>query len=746
MSASNVTRTARLGRAFIEATNFRDAAVRASGLLIFASFTAIILWKGVLPSLQNARGDFANYYTASRLVADGQPLERAYRDFVWFQKQIDRYGISHQLGGFIPHPPPTALVMLPLASLEPLAAKKLWIGLNLVLAIAIVFLTAQITALHWLPVAIIFLSTGFGLINNFLFGQMYLLLLATIVGGLYLQQLRSPCGRGCALLAGIALGSMIPMKYVGAFFLIYFAWKKEWRLVIAAALTSLGVIAISWWLQGAEVWRVFISEVLPRHLQGEIQDPFAIQFQSWNSLLRRMFIFDPSRNPLPPLPSPALFVILKNLIPWLWLAGFAWIYRQTAFSERSHQRLFEIGLVPLAILLISPGSATYHFLLLSISVACFAKILLDLQRQRDAVILGALYLLINLPHYLKLIKFATGWLTPIGYARLWLLVFFFVVIGYFFHRAANWRWQTKTIRRHLLAAASIAAIMIAANFHRAAAKESDAAAWLPLHEKEFDRHLGLLVKTPDLGRERIVFCYGELLDEDYAIFSMTRDGKIEGQWTPDTPHKFYDPDLAADDQHVLMESIQNGRPEIWLSRGKNQAPEFLLEGENPNWHADGKRYAFMRDGKIGLASVEVNGASEPVWLPNIEHGYDLAFSPIDNRLLFCEEKKSSQFILGVLEVATGERKILLESEEPYERPTWSSDASTIVFSWNREGNRDLWAMDFATRQLQRLTRDPASDTAPMWDEANRRIIFASDRGRGLECSTLFWIAAPERFD
>ncbi len=740
MSASNVTQTARLGRAFIEASNFRHAAVRASGILIFASFAAIIFWKGVLPSIQNARGDFANYYTAARLVADGQPLGRAYRDFVWFQKQIDRYGISHQLGGFIPHPPPTALVMLPLASLEPLAAKRMWIGLNLALAIGIVVLTARITALHWLPVAIIFLSTGFGLINNFLFGQMYLLLLATIVGGLYLQQ------HGYPLLAGIALGSMIPMKYVGAFFLIYFAWKKEWRLVISTALTCLAVIAISLWLQGAEVWRVFFSEVLPRHLQGEIQDPFAIQFQSWNSLLRRMFIFDPSRNPQPPLPAPALFVILKNLIPWLWLAGFVWIYRQTAFAERSHQRLFEIGLVPLAILLISPGSATYHFLLLSFSVACFVKILLDLQRQRDALILGALFLLINLPHYLKLIKFAAGWLTPIGYARLWLLVFFFAVIGYFFHRAANWRWQMKTMCQHFFAAALIAAIMIVTNFHRASAKDHDSAEWLPLHEKEFDRHLGLLVKTPDLGRERIVFCYGELLDEDYAIFSMTREGKIEGQWTPDTPQKFYDPDLAADDQRVLMESIQNGRPEIWLSRGKNQAPEFLLEGENPSWQADGERFAFMRDGKIGLASVELNGVSEPAWLPDIARCYDLAFSPIDNRLLFCEKKKNSSFVLGVMEVATGEKKILLESEEPFERPTWSNDAKIIVFSWNRHGNRDLWAMDFATRKLQRLTRDSAIDTAPTWDEANRRIIFASDRGSGLECSTLFWITAPEKWD
>ncbi|MGH7450415.1 MAG: TolB family protein, partial [bacterium] len=274
----------------------------------------------------------------------------------------------------------------------------------------------------------------------------------------------------------------------------------------------------------------------------------------------------------------------------------------------------------------------------------------------------------------------------------------------------------------------------------------DAAEWLPLHEKEFDRHLGLLVKTPDLGRERIVFCYGELLDEDYAIFSMTRDGKIESQWRPDTPQKFYDPDLAADDQRVLMESIQNGRPEIWLSRGKNQAPEFLLAGENPNWQADGEHFAFIRDGKIGLTSIEMNGVSEPMWLPHIARCYDLAFSPIDNRLLFCEERKSSSFVLGVIEVATDETKILLESEEPFERPTWSSNASTIVFSWNRHGNRDLWAMELATRQLQRLTRDPAIDTAPMWDEANRRIIFASDRGSGLECSTLFWMAAPKFMD
>jgi len=704
--------------------------------IIFTGFAAIVLWKGVLPSLQNARGDFANYYTAARLVAEHKPLATAYRDFVWFQKQIDRYGITHQLGGFIPHPPPTALIMLPLAPFEPLTAKRLWIGFNLALAITTVVLLAKMTELHWLPVAIILLSTGIGLINNFLFGQMYLLVLTTIVGGIFLQQ------RGYPVLSGILLGVMIPVKYVGGFFLLYYIWKREWRLVFAATATCAAMIGIIFLLQGAEIFRVFITEVLPRHLQGEIQEPFAIQFQSWNSLLRRMFVASPSLNPQPPLESPVLFSLFKNLIAWFWLAVFTWIYRQTKFSSQTHQRLFEIGLIPLGVLLISPGSATYHFLLLSLSIAGFAKILLDLQQPIRAAILSVFFLIINLPHYLQLRQFAVGWLTPIGYLRLWLLVLFCVTVGYFFYAPANWRWQFKTVRMHFLLAILFAVIMMGMDLRRAAAKEHDGAQWVPLHEKEFDRHLGLLVKTPNLGRERLVFSYGELLDEDYAIFSMTRDGQVEGQWTPDTPQKFYEPDLAADDQRVLMESIQNGRPEIWLSRGKGQTPEFLLAGEKPRWHANGTHFAFLQNGKIGLADLS---GSESLWLKNAEGCYDFNLSPIDDKLFFCTRREPEKdYVLAITTTVpeNTEMEILLQSREMMERPIFSPQATTLVFSWNRNGNRDLWAIDIHTRELQRLTRDPAIDTAPVWDEANRRLLFVSDRGRGLEVGTLFWITAP----
>jgi hypothetical protein len=396
-------------------------------------------------------------------------------------------------------------------------------------------------------------------------------------------------------------------------------------------------------------------------------------------------------------------------------------------------------------LLISPGSATYHFLLLSLSVVSFAKILLDLQQPIRAVILSVLFLIINLPHYLQLKKFAIGWLTPIGYMRLWLLVLFFATAGYFFYVPANWRLQFKTIRPPLLLAMLFAAMMMGMDWRRAAAKEHDAAQWVPLHEKEFDRHLGLLVKTPDIGRERVVFSYGELLDEDYAIFSMTRGGQVEGQWTPDTPQKFYEPDIAADDQRMLMESIQNGRPEIWLSRGKGQAPEFLLEGENPSWHSDGIGFAFLRNGQIGLASWREGHLSGPWWLKMPERCYDLAYSPFDNQIVFCAKSADAKnFVLATTTAVPGnaERQILLQSSEPLEKPIWSPKAQMIVFSWNHRSNRDLWAFNIPTRELLRLTRDPATDTAPVWDDGKHRLLFVSDRGRGLEVGSIFSIPLP----
>ena len=67
----------------------------------------------------------------------------------------------------------------------------------------------------------------------------------------------------------------------------------------------------------------------------------------------------------------------------------------------------------------------------------------------------------------------------------------------------------------------------------------------------------------------------------------------------------------------------------------------------------------------------------------------------------------------------------------------------MVFSIDSGHNQDIWALEIEDRFPRRLTRSPALDRDPVWDEARSRIVFASDRGRGLGCTTLFWLPIPD---
>jgi Tol biopolymer transport system component len=70
------------------------------------------------------------------------------------------------------------------------------------------------------------------------------------------------------------------------------------------------------------------------------------------------------------------------------------------------------------------------------------------------------------------------------------------------------------------------------------------------------------------------------------------------------------------------------------------------------------------------------------------------------------------------------------------QPVFAPDGETVVFSSNRTGNLDLWAVSTSTGAIRRLTDDAADDWDPGLTADGTKLLWSSDRGGNLE----IWIA------
>ncbi len=390
---------------------------RSIVIALSASIAVLVCVRGILPGFSSIGTDFPNYYTSARLIVDGSNVDSLY-DTGWFQKQIERFGMTQQ-GKFSPFPPPTALAYIPVALFSPLTALRIVTATNfLFLLLSILLLQKLLECEVWDAVLIILLA-GLGLINNFRFGQMYIPLSLSIIAGFYFYRTRRP------VLAGICFGMFVPIKYFPIVFVLFFALKKEWRLVAASVVTSSAIAGFSIIMLGWNIHSQFLMIAAPAHLGSKLvlQNPFAFTFQSWDSLFRTLFVFDSRFNPDPFLDSPNLYIGLKMMITFFLVLFTAWIVYKGSRQQGDHH--FEdliISLIVLGGLLISPASATYHFLLLWLPAGLILRFLHRTGRKREFYLFLGLYGIIGFIPYSIFGGFnGKGALTVLAYPRLFLV-------------------------------------------------------------------------------------------------------------------------------------------------------------------------------------------------------------------------------------------------------------------------------------------------------------------------------------
>ena len=401
-------------------------------VVVVIALTMGLFAKGIVPAMSKLDTDFPNYLTAATIVADGGPSDRLY-DTSWFQEQMRRYRIGvPSAGKFSPFPPPTALLLLPVTRLQPIDALRVVTLCNVLCLLASIILLAKVLSWRVLDAAIFVLLSGSALLTGLRFGQPYIVASLTCILGYYAYLRRRP------LLAGICFGLFAPIKYFSVPLLVYFAFRKEGRLALSGVMTILLIVGASIVALGWPIHAKFLS-ILGDHLLGRLamQDPFTATFQSFDTLFRRLFIFDSTSNPLPLWSMPSLQTVGVALTK-LTILGAAIATLVKLAGSGLDAVAPSIGIIGILTLLLAPATATYHFALLWLPVGLLIQFALQKGAPGCAYFILGSYALIGVfPYGLTAGFEGRGGLSVLAYPRLWLLLAMFIACLYCVWRRAE---------------------------------------------------------------------------------------------------------------------------------------------------------------------------------------------------------------------------------------------------------------------------------------------------------------------
>jgi hypothetical protein len=641
----------------------------------FAVSLAIFFWKAFLPGWATQTTDFPNYYTAARLAREGAPLRLDY-DWTWFQRQIDRAGIEGQLGGYIPQTPLTMLPVVPLSFLTQQAAKRGWLVFNLLCLALTIQLLWRMTGFHRIWLWLLIFVSWAPLRANFQLGQYYIFLLLLLTLTAYTSERNREGASGA--LAGIAFG----LKLYGAPLLLWFAMQRRWRAVAGMVASTLACIGLAILLFGWQDVAYFTTQVMPRALEGETLNPFHPGNGTFSTLLRIVFVPEPELNPHPVVHAPVVFFFLQPVlaltvlaIPLLAAGSFGWFVT--------------------ALLLASPNTASYTFVLLALPLALLLK---SSPRSRWPWLLLP-YIAIGLP-----LPSAWAWMFP----RLWLLLAIYLAAG-------SRQWETIRLRHAVAAGVVILAFATVS-----------ASVRLRDYEDQPGRKYELAVNEPGAVFSGVPvvagadLLYQSIANDRYAIRRL-RDAKPE---TFAFPGEAFTPAASSRDNHIWFEQVLAGHSRIAMfdpdSHRLETVPVALPDPREPAVSHDGNRFAF-----VSGDSVYVDNRRVPAPGP----ASDPSFTPDDRGVVFSAGSRVLVF--------DGTLHTIFSGAGPVSRASLSPDGTQLLFASTATGSSQVWVADLTTGHAARLTGGKCNNSAPAWGAQPGQFIFASDCGRGLGLPALY---------
>lgn len=303
--------------------------------------------------------DYAGYYFGGRELLKGHYMGAYHMKTL--NDEVAAQGYKGVLVSYAPFPPFTSLVFAPFTIL-PLESSK-WL-FNLFSALLFVVTLWRciryfnITPYIALVVPVIFFIP---LVNNLFFGQSYLLLCSLLLEGYLAYRKEKP------ILSSFLWAIAILFKLFPALIFLFLLLRRKYRsflyLGIACGILLLPSLAVN----GLDAWKFYVSRILPKMSNGELNDPFTFIFQSFYMLAKRAFIQDQLLNPHPLLYNPYLFAGAMALFKALILSVCVLLT-----LRRKEDDFLPFAVWITASMLISPNGSSYSLILLVIPLLALA--------------------------------------------------------------------------------------------------------------------------------------------------------------------------------------------------------------------------------------------------------------------------------------------------------------------------------------------------------------------------------------
>ena len=394
-------------------------------ILLLIVLTFFHLRYGILPGWQSINSDFPNYYTSSKLLLEGKDLSLIYND-QWFQQKIHEFGMAER-GKFSPFPPTTVFIMTPIATLSPLIAKRVFLAINVIVLIFTAFIFTKMSQFNFIESLNIIMLSGAALVNNLLLGQFYLILLLLVTLG-YLFVYKK---EGNEYASGIFWGIAAVLKYFPLVFVPVLLLGKKWKALSTLIITIVALNILAYNYCGSEVYRQYFNSVFIHHLNGELssQSEYSAQFQSWNALLKNIFVFNPVENKSPLINSAVAFYTVRSFI----YVSFLFFSFYIIYKIRKDKDFIPKAIILLSLLVfvLSPASASYHLLILSLPLVLLLNLTTNHSSNNMKLLFIFLYVLIEFsPFIFNKIRIENAGVF-LAFYRLWLVIIFYAAASWF---------------------------------------------------------------------------------------------------------------------------------------------------------------------------------------------------------------------------------------------------------------------------------------------------------------------------